>query len=730
MSSLTIARRTITLTVQGRPVTLVMGGGVSLDGEAFLQTALAASNAAAASAVEASGSAAAADSHRVAAAASAAAAAGSAVTADGHRAAAAASAASITGAVAASSGFAAAAAASAVAANAAFTALTTMEVMHLLAQGSYSFPVPSGWWDTGLRQTATDSLRGATSTLAIISNWNADGLRGIGPNLFFLADDTARGFGADGVTQVSAPGTAVSIVTDDWQGLQLGPELVTNGGFDTDLSGWAETAAALTVAWEAPGRARITRDASAFSPPQAFQSSVPVVAGRAYRIAFTSGGGPVAREFTNVVPATFGLEISGTVARIVVANAASIALRFWPDPSNSTTIDDVSVREVLNWPGYQNTAAARPTWGRAPAQVRNLWSGGSDAPVTGGRTVTAVQHVLSFTGTGSVARSGASTGTLAGTGINDRVQAVFTPTAGTLTLTITGDVRNLQLETGGAATAYQSRGVTPTDITEAGVRSFGVLSFDGSDDALIHQLSAGGTVAVALFGRAGSYLIPSITLAAPSVLTLGPISVLDDGVLVSGCPTGILRAVGSVPWSSRLELVGYAIMKANPSAEEQARAMRYFASHGARGWLNVEGPDIAPNGTFDVDVAGWTGVLGTPVWDAGRIRINNATGQDPSARFRTQAVIAKPNTLYRVRVDLVALLGDATQAEFRIGNASLNTSNPAGVRVLNVGSNDFLLAASGTAMGTFGCIQLGGAANGPGGAIFDNIIINEMFPEF
>jgi hypothetical protein len=55
-------------------------------------------------------------------------------------------------------------------------------------------------------------------------------------------------------------------------------------------------------------------------------------------------------------------------------------------------------------------------------------------------TLTAAPYTLSIFGTGSVALSGAFTGTLAGTGTNNRVVLVFTPTAATLTLTVTGSV--------------------------------------------------------------------------------------------------------------------------------------------------------------------------------------------------------------------------------------------------------------------------------------------------
>lgn len=69
------------------------------------------------------------------------------------------------------------------------------------------------------------------------------------------------------------------------------------------------------------------------------------------------------------------------------------------------------------------------------------------------RNVTAVAHTLSFYGTGSITLSGVATDTLAGTGSNNRVSLTFTPTAGNLTLTVSGTVTNWQLEAGSYATS-------------------------------------------------------------------------------------------------------------------------------------------------------------------------------------------------------------------------------------------------------------------------------------
>lgn len=77
--------------------------------------------------------------------------------------------------------------------------------------------------------------------------------------------------------------------------------------------------------------------------------------------------------------------------------------------------------------------------------------------VTQTRTVTATAHTLSFYGTGTVSLSGSSVGSLVGTGENNIVSLTFTPSAGSLTLTVTGSVTEWNLEAGAF---YTSRIVT------------------------------------------------------------------------------------------------------------------------------------------------------------------------------------------------------------------------------------------------------------------------------
>jgi len=102
-------------------------------------------------------------------------------------------------------------------------------------------------------------------------------------------------------------------------------------------------------------------------------------------------------------------------------------------------------------------------------------------------TVTAAAHTLSFWGTGTVTLSGTSTaGPLVGTADNTRVSLTFTPTAGTLTLTVSGTVSNAQFEAGSNPTSY-----IPTTAT-AVTRGADIATMTGTNFSDWYN-QAGGT---------------------------------------------------------------------------------------------------------------------------------------------------------------------------------------------------------------------------------------------
>ena len=112
------------------------------------------------------------------------------------------------------------------------------------------------------------------------------------------------------------------------------------------------------------------------------------------------------------------------------------------------------------------------------------------APSTQSRTVTAVAHTLSFEGTGSITLSGASTaGPLVGTGASNRVSLTFTPSAGSLTMTVAGDVRDAQLEPLPIATSPVLDAVAAT-----GVRGLETPYITGLDALFAQPFTVDGVV--------------------------------------------------------------------------------------------------------------------------------------------------------------------------------------------------------------------------------------------
>ena len=110
----------------------------------------------------------------------------------------------------------------------------------------------------------------------------------------------------------------------------------------------------------------------------------------------------------------------------------------------------------------------------------------SRAAATQNFSVTAQAYTLSFIGTGTITLSGASTaGPLVGTGANNRVSLTFTPSAGTLTLTVSGTMDLVQLETGTVATSpIITAGATVTRAADNMSIATSAFPFNASEGTL------------------------------------------------------------------------------------------------------------------------------------------------------------------------------------------------------------------------------------------------------
>jgi hypothetical protein len=175
------------------------------------------------------------------------------------------------------------------------------------------------------------------------------------------------------------------------------------------------------------------------------------------------------------------------------------AQSFTTDTGTTPAVPGDLVGRIQRIAGSLNATSAdavRPRYGRYPlvngvGSIRNLFSLNTDAFTTRTFTTLAVQYTLSFTGTGTITLSGTSTaGPLVGTGASNRVSLTFTPSAGTLTLTVTGSVTLAQIERGSLSN-YQRVGAGIWDVTEDGQPSAFLPYWSGSQWATFGAQSFG-----------------------------------------------------------------------------------------------------------------------------------------------------------------------------------------------------------------------------------------------
>lgn len=164
---------------------------------------------------------------------------------------------------------------------------------------------------------------------------------------------------AAGTTPVTAAGQSVGLMLDKSRGLVLGPELVTNGGFDTDTA-WTLTATAPATVAITGGKLTLVSPAGEYvsarqtlvTPGKLYQVTGSVTI-RSGSVKFVVGGGSTEFIFTTSQSFSF-------LAPAVSNNFFDIA-RVAPGGCDAD-FDNISVRELPGNHATQPTSLSRPTY--------------------------------------------------------------------------------------------------------------------------------------------------------------------------------------------------------------------------------------------------------------------------------------------------------------------------------------------------------------------------------
>lgn len=171
-----------------------------------------------------------------------------------------------------------------------------------------------------------------------------------------------------GTTPVTAVTQPIGLMLDKHLGMQLGPELVTNGNFTVDAAGWTPSNSTLTAVG---GKLVITATANGIAARAT--KTIPAVVGQTYKLVFKSrkpsGTTPAIGAFISGGAAStysFGAtEIEKTVIFVAPTNPITLILEISGTGiviGDTCEFDDVSIKLINGNHPLQATAAARPTW--------------------------------------------------------------------------------------------------------------------------------------------------------------------------------------------------------------------------------------------------------------------------------------------------------------------------------------------------------------------------------
>ena len=219
-------------------------------------------------------------------------------------------------------------------------------------------------------RVGTSSIIGNGSSENIASSGSVD----LGINSFtFVASSNANYLyigGRNDVTSLVIDNVSVRQVDS----VVLGSELVTNGTFDTDTSGWLGLdSASLSVS---SGALRVTNVGNFYGKAT---QAIPTIAGNSYVITFETIGGT--SPIKNFRAGTYALGVDvhpqqgitaiGSYEFIFTALTDTTYITFSMDnvDGNYIEIDNISVKEVKGTHAKQPTATSRPTFQASPNRL-------------------------------------------------------------------------------------------------------------------------------------------------------------------------------------------------------------------------------------------------------------------------------------------------------------------------------------------------------------------------
>ena len=196
-----------------------------------------------------------------------------------------------------------------------------------------------------------------------------------------------------GTTPVTAVEQPVGLMLDKSKGLVLGSELVTNGTFDTDISGWVVgNTGESTLSWVA-GKIRITRVNSGATYPNARTTLSGLVIGRMYKIVTTTNNVFSIEAYHSIFGVAASLVrttlASKTMECVFTATATthSLDVGIWTASGavgQYVEFDNISVKELPGNHAFQTTATSRPVLKQdAGGQYYLRCDGIDDGMVTG-----------------------------------------------------------------------------------------------------------------------------------------------------------------------------------------------------------------------------------------------------------------------------------------------------------------------------------------------------------